>query len=124
MTSNGPPPVEAAALFSGQVMHQRMRPVGHRFSYKVFSLMVDLDRLDEADRLSSVFSVNRRNLLSFYEEDHTGGTAASLRTYVDGLLDNAGLSERPHRVLLVCYPRILGLVFNPLAVYYLSLIHI
>ena len=29
-------------------MHQRMKPVGHRFRYRVFSLLIDLDRLSEA----------------------------------------------------------------------------
>ncbi|CAN7706011.1 DUF1365 domain-containing protein [Rhizobium sp. LjRoot98] len=118
MTKNGAPPQAAAVLYAGKVMHQRMKPVGHRFSYGVFSLMIDLDRLDEADRLSSVFSVNRRNLLSFYEEDHTGDSAVRLRGYVDALLAKNGLPMRPERILLVCYPRILGFVFNPLAVYY------
>lgn len=118
MTKNGAPPQAAAVLYAGKVMHQRMKPVGHRFSYGVFSLMIDLDRLDEADRLSSVFSVNRRNLLSFYEEDHTGDSAVRLRGYVDALLAKNGLPARPERILLVCYPRILGFVFNPLAVYY------
>jgi len=118
MTKNGGPPAQAAVLFSGQVMHQRMKPVGHRFSYDVFSLMVDLDRLDEVDRLSAVFSVNRRNLLSFHENDHTRKDGLSLRSYIDDLLAKNGLTVRPARVLLVCYPRILGLVFNPLSVYY------
>lgn len=118
MTKNGAPPQAAAALYAGQVMHQRMKPVGHRFSYDVFSLMIDLDRLDEADGMSRVFSVNRHNLLSFYEKDHTGDRTRPLRNYVDALLAESGLQARPARVLLVCYPRILGLVFNPLAVYY------
>ncbi len=118
MTKNGAPPRAAAVLYAGQVMHQRMKPVGHRFSYHVFSLMIDLDRLPEADGMSRVFSVNRRNLLSFHEKDHTGDSGAPLRSYVDALLAKNGLPVRPARVLLVCYPRILGLVFNPLAVYY------
>jgi len=118
MTKNGAPPVAAAVLYAGQVMHQRMKPVGHRFSYDVFSLMIDLDRLDEADGLSRVFSVNRRNLLSFHEKDHTSDSGGSLRSYIDALLVETGLPIRAARVLLVCYPRILGLVFNPLAVYY------
>ncbi len=59
MAANGPAPDAAAAFFDGSVMHQRMKPVGHRFTYDVFSLMVDLDRLAEADGLSRLFSVNR-----------------------------------------------------------------
>ena len=118
MTRNGEAPVAAAALYVGSVMHQRMKPVGHRFDYKVFSMLVDIDRLDDADRQSSMFSVNRRNLASFFEADHTGDPTIGLRSYVDGLLTKAGLLEPAARVLLVCYPRILGYVFNPLSVYY------
>ncbi|WP_082475873.1 MULTISPECIES: DUF1365 domain-containing protein [unclassified Rhizobium] len=112
------PPTQAALLYVGSVMHQRMKPLGHRFSYDVFSLLVDLDRLDAADTLSRVFSVDRRNLLSFHQSDHSGQRDLPLRTYVDGLLREAGIAQPAARVLLVCYPRILGWVFNPLAVYY------
>ncbi|SIQ12080.1 hypothetical protein SAMN05880582_101815 [Rhizobium sp. RU20A] len=118
IASNGPPPEAAAAFFDGTVMHQRMKPVGHRFTYDVFSLMVDLDRLEEANGLSRLFSVNRFNLLSFYEKDHGGRTPRGLRQSIDALLAEAGIQMPPARILLVCYPRVLGKVFNPLAVYY------
>ena len=118
MERNGPPPDAPAVLYCGHVMHQRMKPFGHRFRYSVYSLMVDLDRLDEADGLSPLFSVNGRNLISFQEADHTGDAAVALRAYADGLLVDAGLAKRAARILLVCYPRILGHVFNPLSVYY------
>lgn len=115
---NGPAPTAAAALYNGEVMHQRMKPFGHRFHYRVFSLMVDLDRLGEADRLSRLFSVNARNLVAFHEKDHSDKGSASLRSYADGLLAEAGLAQPAARILLVCYPRILGYVFNPISVYY------
>ncbi len=118
MQTNGPPPGAAAALYAGQVMHQRMKPMGHRFQYQVFSLLVDLDRLDEAARMSRLFSVNRFNLLSFYEQDHSGQKGQSLRRYADALLLDAGIETPPARILLACYPRVLGRVFNPIAVYY------
>lgn len=109
----------AASLYVGDVMHQRMKPVGHRFRYKVYSLLLDLDRLDEAGRLSLLFSVNKFNLVSFHEADHLRGTAkTSLRAYVDQLLRDAGLPERAARIDLACYPRIFGQVFNPLSVFY------
>jgi uncharacterized protein len=106
-----------ACLYVGTVMHQRMKPVGHRFSYSVFSMLIDLDRLDEAAKLSALFSVNHFNFLAFHEGDHGDLKSGSLRSYVDGLLLQAGL-ERADHIHLVCYPRILGWVFNPLSVYY------
>ena len=109
----------SASLYVGDVMHQRMKPVGHRFRYKVYSLLIDLDRLTEADRLSPLFSVNSANLMSFHEADHLRGTTGtSLRTHIDTLLRDAGLAEAATRIELACYPRIFGQVFNPLSVYY------
>jgi DUF1365 family protein len=118
MTRNGSVPDAAACLYAGEVMHQRMKPFGHRFQYKVFSLLIDLDRLSEADHLSLLFSVNHGNLVAFYEKDHTGKEGTSLRSHADQLLLNAGLTKPAARILLVCYPRILGYVFNPISVYH------
>lgn len=115
---NGHAPDAPAVLYCGHVMHQRMKPFGHRFRYKVFSLLLDIDRLDEADRQSALFSVNRRNLVSFREADHSGDPGLRLRSHADQLLAEAGLAGRAARILLVCYPRILGYGFNPLSVYY------
>ena len=108
----------AAALYRGRVMHARLRPFGHRFAYKVFSLLIDLDRLPEADRMSALFSVKRFNLLSFDPRDHGPRDGSDLRAHVDQLLKDEGVDLGGGRVQLLCYPRVLGRVFNPLAVYY------
>lgn len=114
-----PPPREPALLYAGEVMHARMKPRAHRFRYSVFCLLIDIDRLSEADRLSRLFSVGRRNLVSFHERDHGMEVAdASLRAYVDRLLVPTGLDVAGGRVLLLCYPRVLGFVFNPISVYF------
>jgi len=117
VSDNGPPPVDAVTLFSGQVMHHRMKPREHRFSYSVFSVLIDLDRLEEAGRVSPLFSVNRFNLLSFHQKDHGPRDGSSLRRHVESLLAREGLSP-PARILLLAYPRMLGYGFNPLSVYY------
>jgi hypothetical protein len=46
----------AAALYFGAVMHARLKPMSHRFSYRVMSLLLDLDRLGEADRQTPLFA--------------------------------------------------------------------
>lgn len=117
LTGNGPPPDQAAALYIGTVMHQRMKPVSRRFAYRVFSVLLDLDRLPEASRASALFSINRLNLLSFHEKDHGPRDGSDLRQHVDALLAREGVPS-PARVLLLAYPRVLGYAFNPLSVYY------
>lgn len=105
-------------LYPGKVMHARLKPFGHRFNYRVFSMLIDLDRLDDAAKSAALFSVNRFNLAAFYERDHLperGDTA--LRAHVDALIAKADL-PRPAHVHLLAYPRLFGFTFNPISVYF------
>ena len=112
------PPHAPASLYLGDVMHARLKPMGHRFTYRVMNALIDIDRLGEADRLSRLFRVNRRGVFSFHERDHGPRDGSSLRVHVDGLLRTRGVDLTGGRVLLLCYPRLFGYVFNPLSVYY------
>ncbi|WP_315832633.1 DUF1365 domain-containing protein [Bradyrhizobium prioriisuperbiae] len=113
-----PPP--AADLYVGKVMHARLKPMGHRFNYRVMSLLIDLDRLGDADRQSPLFGVNRAALYSFHEADHGDRDGSSLRQYVQRCARDQGIDLTGGRVLLLCYPRLLGYTFNPLSVYFCS----
>ncbi len=109
---------EAAALYFGDVMHARLKPMGHRFSYRVMSLLIDLDRLGDADGLSPLFGINRAALYSFHESDHGERDGSPLRAYVQRRAAEHGIDLTCGRVLLLCYPRLLGYTFNPLSVYF------
>ena len=113
-----PAPADAAALYVGDVMHARLKPMGHRFSYRVMSLLIDLDRLADADRQSALFGVNRAALYSFHEADHGKRDGSSLRAYAQHCAAGHGIDLTGGRVLLLCYPRLLGYTFNPLSVYF------
>ena len=118
----------AAWLYPGSVMHARLKPTMHRFTYTVFSLLIDVDRLADAGRQSRLFSINRWNVISFHESDHGGDdrekrrrserAAASLPDRIRAKLDRAGCPEAGAHITLLCYPRIFGYVFNPLSVFY------
>lgn len=108
----------AAALYFGDVMHARLKPMGHRFSYRVMSLLIDLDRLADANALSPLFGVNRAALYSFRESDHGDRDGSSLRAYTERCAADRGVDLTGGRVLLLCYPRLLGYTFNPLSVYF------
>jgi DUF1365 family protein len=109
---------DAASLYFGEVMHARLKPRGHRFSYRVMSLLIDLDRLDETDRQSPLFGVNRAALYSFHEKDHGPRDGSRLRDYAARCAAKHGIDLSGGRVRLLCYPRLLGYTFNPLSVYF------
>jgi hypothetical protein len=112
------PPSDAATLYVGEVMHARLKPMGHRFSYRVMSLLIDLDRLADADRQSALFGVNRAALYSFHEADHGRRDGSSLRAYAQFCAAERGIDLTGGRVLLLCSPRLLGYTFNPRSVYF------
>lgn len=113
MTPDGP----AGALYVGAVMHARLRPRPHRFRYRVFTLLVDLDRLDELAACSPLLSVGRFNLVSFQPRDHRlGDDEAPLADEARAAFARAGIGAE--RVWLMAYPRLFGFAFNPISVYY------
>jgi len=113
-----PPPRDAISLYVGPVMHTRLKPVYHRFNYRVFSILIDLGALKAGSRLSKLFAVNRFNVMSFYEKDHGPRDGTPLLSYALELFNKAGVNIDGGRVLLLCYPRIFGYVFDPLSVYF------
>ncbi len=106
-------------LYAGHVYHKRFRPVIHELRYRVFSLYINLDDIDERAQKLRFFSRNRWNLFSFHDRDfgHKGSTLP-LDEYVRQQLIQNGIDTEPTDVCLLCYPRIVGYVFNPLSIYY------
>lgn len=108
---------QPGAIYNGKVVHRRLRPRSHLLNYRVFSLLLDIDRLNEVDERQSILRINRRGFLSFQERDHGDGTG-DLRRWIDDRLLDAGFNPLFLRVRVLCYPRILGYVFNPLTVFF------
>lgn len=109
---------QKSSLYVGQVMHKRLRPFVNRFAYRVFSLYLDLDELDEAAGRLKFLSHNRFNLLSFHDKDHGLRDGSPLRNWATQKLEEAEIFEADHAIRLLCFPRVLGYVFNPLSVWY------
>ncbi|MDA8654556.1 DUF1365 domain-containing protein [Alphaproteobacteria bacterium] len=104
-------------LYFGEVRHARYRPRLHRFRYRVFSMLLDLDEIEREARSLRLFSVNRFNLFSFFYADHGYEDLRSPRSFIEDVMRRYE-RPKPDRIHLLCYPRILGYVFNPLSVYF------
>lgn len=109
--------MKGAAVYEGVVGHRRLKPKTHRLKYGVFSFLLDLEKLDETASRLRWFSRGAFNLFSFHDRDHGAGKPDDINRYVRGVLSEAGYGD-VGRILLLCYPRMLGYAFNPLSVYY------
>ncbi len=107
-----------SCIYNGSVIHKRFKPKEHFFKYQVFSLFIDLSELNELNNKLKFFSLNKFNLISFYEKDHGERDGTSLLNWVKLNLNNNNITTENIKVKLLCYPRILGYVFNPLSVFF------
>lgn len=107
-----------SALYLGRVGHARLKPRRHTLAYRSFMLLLDLDELEALDRGLRWFSLDRFNLFGFRPGDHGDGSATPLRAQVAAHLLAAGVAEPIGRVQLLCLPRVLGYVFNPISLYF------
>jgi len=110
-----PPP---ALLFTGRVSHARHVAPGTRFSYRLWMLAFDLDRLDEIAGRSRLFRCGRFAPVSLCEADHGPRDGTSLRDWAAASLRAAGLDSAAARIHFLCIPRVFGFAFNPIAFFF------
>jgi DUF1365 family protein len=106
-----------SALYEGRVWHRRFKPRDHKLAYRIPMMLFDLDELSALERRLQLFSINRFNLMDFREADHLDGSPTPLKAQVERILTDGGYAIGG-RVRLLCMPRVLGSVFNPLSVYF------
>ena len=110
--------IARSSAYVGHVVHARKRPRAHRLRYSVFYLLLDLEELPALGSALRLFAYNRAGVFSFHERDHGPKDGSSLRDWVDGQLAEAGIAIPDGQVKLLCLPRILGYVFNPISIFY------
>ncbi|MBB6520088.1 DUF1365 domain-containing protein [Pseudoteredinibacter isoporae] len=103
-------------LVYGSVSHQRFRPVPYTLKQAHNCMLLDIDELDHCCSLSRMFNRNVSAAMAFYDKDYGREESQSVREFINDLLSNKGLPN-PNKVMLLCSPRILGYVFNPLSVW-------
>jgi hypothetical protein len=105
----------AALIGVGEVRHQRLRPVGHRFRYPTWFLLLPMRTLRE--RPCDSLPRNRFGWVSFFDRDHGDGGPDAL-AWLEGLLAREGIADADGEVWLHTYPRVLGYVFKPVSFWY------
>ena len=105
-------------IYSGFITHRRFKPKRHFFTYKTFSLLIDLYEIKNLEKKIKFFSYNKFNILSFYDLDHGPRDGTSLINWVKNTLAEAKINIGTGTIKLLCYPRFFGYVFNPLSIFY------
>jgi hypothetical protein len=108
----------ASSIYVGQIMHHRMAPQQHRFSYRSFSMLLDLDELPALDQTSRLFGYNRSTPIAFHDRDHGPGDGSCLRTWAEEHMQKAGIPVPGGPIRILCLPRMFGYVFNPISVWF------
>ena len=111
--------IKNSKIYTGKVIHKRFKPKEHYFKYNVFSLLIDLNELEEINKYIKFFSYNKFNIISFYDKDHGDRDGSSIKLWVKKNLGNIGIMTEDISIKLLCYPRIFGYVFNPLSTYFI-----
>ncbi len=110
-----------SCFYECDVFHRRLRPKQHEFLYRVFYFYLDLGELCEAERRLKIFGVNRPNIYSLRDKDHFqyGGEVRSIARNVREFLAQSGCPlEEGGSIRMLCFPRFLGHVFNPITIYF------
>jgi cyclopropane-fatty-acyl-phospholipid synthase len=104
-------------LYIGKVIHARLSPVEHRFSYPVYVTAFDLDELQQANRSITGFGYNHFNLLSLRDKHYFWGEG-SIKERLLRVLQDKGCPLAFSRFEQVTMPRVLGVAFVPVSFYY------
>jgi DUF1365 family protein len=105
-------------LYLGSVRHRRAKGPKHRFSYRVWYSLLDLDRIPEIARSVPFFSHNRFNLTAFDDRDHMGPEPLPVRSKLEAWLRARDVIPADGRISVLTQLRLLGHVFNPVSFYY------
>src|SRR5262249_9351184 len=110
--------VTEPAIYRGTLRHRRFTPVEHAFSYPLFMVLLDIDRIDDTVARSPFTSHNRWNWASFDDRDHFGDPRRPLRerVMVDARENGVDLPDGP--IHLLTHLRYFGYAFNPVSFYY------
>lgn len=97
-------------IFFGDVMHQRFSPKENGFRYGIYYLALPLSQIDDIP-----IARNRFGFLSFYDRDHGAKDGTNLEAWARDILRTYNIDCANGDITLVCMPRVMGYVFNPVS---------
>lgn len=97
-------------IFFGKVMHGRLFPKRNHFTYGIYYLAFPLSKI-----MDLAIAYNRFSPLSFYDRDHGKCDGSNLEKWARDILKKYRITKANGDIKLICMPRVLGYVFNPVS---------
>lgn len=105
--------LDTPQLMHADVMHKRTLPRVHAFNYRVYYLSLPIEHMQNVAK--GIFSINRFNLLAYYNRDHGARDDTDAAAWARNILAKFGHADDVTHLVLVGLPRVLGYVFNPVS---------
>ncbi|MET0986594.1 MAG: DUF1365 domain-containing protein [Steroidobacteraceae bacterium] len=107
-----------SCLYTGTIRHARFIPHRHRFDYRLFMLLLDLDELPHLFDDYWLWSARRPALAWFKRSDYLGDPDRPLAESVRDLIQQRTGMRPLGRIQLLTHLRYFGYSFNPVSFYY------
>ena len=105
-------------IYTGRIMHHRLRPRPHRFSYRLFMLYLDLDELPGLFDHFHGWSARGPAPAWFRRADHYRRGGADLAAAIRSLVEEKTGLRPGGPIALLTHLRYFGYVMNPVSFYY------
>ncbi|PPR37478.1 MAG: hypothetical protein CFH26_00721 [Alphaproteobacteria bacterium MarineAlpha6_Bin4] len=105
-------------IYSGTLIHTRLKPKFHKFFYNIFYFFINIDNLDDLKKKYIFFSYNNFNIFSIYDKDHGYRNKKKIKEWIKEILKKININEKKTKVFLLSMPRIFGYAFNPLSIFF------
>ena len=105
-------------IYTGRIMHHRLRPRPHRFSYRLFMLYLDLDELPGLFDHFHGWSARGPAPAWFRRADHYRRGGADLAAAIRSLVEEKTGRRPGGPIALLTHLRYFGYVMNPVSFYY------
>jgi len=107
-----------SCLYECNVMHHRMHPKRHRFTYRVFMFYIDLEELDMLSEKMRFLSRNKANIFNFRDADHLEFSGRNIQENIREYLRTNGMDLPDGKIMLLTHLRTFGHIFNPVSFYF------
>lgn len=97
-------------IFRGEVVHERLSPKAHKFSYPMTFFGFDLSELQRLNKEVSIFGYNEARPIRVNDADYLYGNELSIERQLEEFFPEQKAGQR---TLLISSPKYFGYAFNP-----------